>query len=159
MIIPEIENPDAVIFAYRCDCGGLRHKCDILRLFDARRWSKAWKRAAKKYRKYHKVRPFHLFLGDKLDEARYWARKMKRERDMVLLAYEDTRNQMHMNAAKILSREAIIEGMSEDYDILLKVAKAAGKILSKGLYADPCGEGYRLAKTLREAREAGLLGD
>ena len=91
-------------------------------------------------------------------EARYWARKMKRERDMVLLAYEDTRNQMHMNAAKILSREAIIEGMSEDYNILLKVAKAADNYCGDDVTFAEAHEGYLdMCKAIDEAREAGLL--
>ena len=38
---------------------------------------------------------------------------------------DEIRNQMHMNAAKILSREAIIKNLSEDYNAILRVARAA----------------------------------
>jgi len=46
---------------------------------------------------------------------------------------DEIRNQMHLNAAKILSREAIIQSLSEDYNALLRVARAAKASFGDGV--------------------------
>ena len=110
---------------------------------------KAWKKKAHEHRVWRKVNQNHIFrMLRERDEARYWARKMKRERDFAL------RNQ------EVVQVDDLKEW--DKYKILLKVAKAAEKLQSNYYYGLPITfeKAYEeFNMSIFEAKEAGLLGD